>query len=250
MSNRRHIPVYAHRFGGKYGPEGSRKALEKSLAGDVEGVECDVIMSTDEEIFCLHDPDLSLSTNLEGWAEDHPADEIAAARIRDMSGDVSDESPLRLREVLDLIPSDLPLQVDVKSYVRHELAERTTQRACDIIREHGTGDRFEVISFFTRACQIASADGIATRLVAWADYAPDALVKWLAERGFSGMSYEGFILSQELADTIHGAGFTMSVGAVNNRVQAERLLPFAPDIIVSDLPAEVRDILRELGAHD
>jgi hypothetical protein len=42
----------------------------------------------------------------------------------------------------------------------------------------------------------------------------------------------------------------MSVGAINNRVQAERLLPFAPDIIVSDRPAEVRDILRELGAHD
>jgi len=27
------------------------------------------------------------------------------------------------------------------------LAERTTQRACDIIREHGTGRRIEVISF-------------------------------------------------------------------------------------------------------
>lgn len=250
MSNRRHIPVYAHRFGSKYGPEGSRKALEASLARGVEGIESDVIMSADEEIFCLHDPDLSLCTNLEGWAEDHLADEIAAARIRDMSGDVSDQRPLRLREVLETIPRDLPIQVDVKSYVRHELAERTTQRACDIIREHGTGDRVEVISFFTRACRVAAADGVTTRLVSWADYAPDALVKWLAEHGISGMSYEGFILSQELADTIHGAGYTMSVGAVNNRTQAERLLAFAPDIIVSDLPAEVRDILRELGAHN
>lgn len=42
----------------------------------------------------------------------------------------------------------------------------------------------------------------------------------------------------------------MSVGAVNNRNQVERLFPFEPDIIVSDKPAEVREILREFGAHD
>jgi hypothetical protein len=65
-----------------------------------------------------------------------------------MRGDLSDEHPLRVREVLGLIPPDLPLQLDVKSYVRRSLAERTTQRACDIIREHGTGRRIEVISFF------------------------------------------------------------------------------------------------------
>jgi glycerophosphoryl diester phosphodiesterase len=247
---KRHIPIYAHRFGSEYGPECSRTALEKSVARGAEGLECDVIMSADEEIFALHDPDLALSTDLTGWAEDHRADEIAAGCIRDIKGEVSDERPLRLREVLEAIPSDLPLQLDVKSYVRQTLAERTTQRACDIVREHGTGDRIEVISFFTRACQVASADGVATRLVAWADYAPDALVQWLLDRDISGMSYEGFIISHELADRIHRAGLTISVGAVNNRNQVERLLPFEPDIIVSDAPAEVREILTEFGAHD
>jgi glycerophosphoryl diester phosphodiesterase len=247
---KRHIPIYAHRFGSNYGPEGSRSALEKSLARGAEGLECDVILSADEEVFALHDPDLALSTDRVGWAEDHRADEIESAHIRDLKGDVSDEHPLRLREVLELIPPDLPLQLDVKSYVRQSLAERTTQRACDIIREHGTADRIEVISFFTRACQVAAADGVTTRLVAWADYAPDALVHWLLDRNISGMSYEGFILSQEIADKIHGAGRTISVGAANNRAQVERLLPFEPDIMVSDQPAEVREILTEFGAHD
>jgi glycerophosphoryl diester phosphodiesterase len=245
-----HIPVYAHRFGSEYGPEASRTALEKSLARGAEGLECDVIMSADEEIFALHDPDLALSTDLTGWAEDHRAEEIAAGHIRDLKGEVSDERPLRLREVLDRIPPDLPLQLDIKSYVDQKVAERTTQKACDIVREHGTGDRIEVISFFTGACQVASAAGIATRLVAWADYAPDALVQWLLDRNISGMSYEGFILSHELDDKIHGAGLTISVGAVNNRNQVERLIPLEPDIIVSDKPAEVRDILTEFGAHD
>jgi glycerophosphoryl diester phosphodiesterase len=250
MMPNRHIPVYAHRFGSYYGPEGSRTALEKSLACGAEGLECDAIMSADEEIFALHDPDLALSTDLTGWAEDHRADEIAAGCIRDLKGELSDERPLRLREVLELIPPDLPLQLDIKSYVRQTLAERTSLRACDIVREHGTGDRIEVISFFTRACEVVSADGVATRLVAWADYAPDALVQWLLDHNISGMSFEGFILSHELADKVHEAGMTISVGAVNNRNQVERLLPFEPDIIVSDQPAEVTEILTEFGAHD
>ena len=42
------VPVYGHRFGGDYGPEGSRVALEKSLARQVDGLECDIILSRDE----------------------------------------------------------------------------------------------------------------------------------------------------------------------------------------------------------
>jgi glycerophosphoryl diester phosphodiesterase len=250
MPNQRHIiPVYAHRFGGSYGPEGSRKALEKSLARGAEGLECDVIMSADEEVFALHDPDLALCSDLNGWAEHRRADEIAKGRIRDGKGEVSDERPLRLREVLELIPPELPLQLDVKSYVHQRLAVRTAQRACDIAREHGTADRIEIITFISAAAEAAAAGGITARLVAWADYAPDALVQWLLDRGISGMSYEGFILSQEIADKLHGAGLTISVGAVNNRNQVERVLPFEPNIIVSDQPSEVREFLTEFGAH-
>jgi glycerophosphoryl diester phosphodiesterase len=250
MPSRSHIPVYAHRLGGDYGPEASRPALKKSLSRKVEGLECDVIVSADDEIFALHDPDLGICTNLSGWAEDHEADEIAAGRIRGQTGEVSDEPPLRLRQLLELIPPELPLQLDVKAYADYELVDRTTERACLIVKEHGTADRIEIISFFSSGCQVARSHGIATRLVAWADYAPDALVRWVVDRDVSGLSYEGFILFRDLADTLHGAGLTFSVGAVNSRGQVERLLPFEPDIIVSDRPAEIRDILSELSARD
>jgi hypothetical protein len=86
--------------------------------------------------------------------------------------------------------------------------------------------------------------------VLWADYAPEALVQWVLDRGIDGVSLEGFLLSKELAKPLHEADLTISVGAVNSRGQVERLLPLDPDIMVSDCPAEVRDILRELGARD
>jgi glycerophosphoryl diester phosphodiesterase len=240
------LPVYGHRFGGEYGPESSRAALEKSLAQGVAGLECDIILSRDDEVFALHDPDLALCTNLEGWAHDHDADEIDEAFIRDQKAEISDQHPLRLRAVLDLIPPDLPLQLDVKAYADPELVDRTTARACEIAKDHGTDDRIELISFFSRGCVVAVDHGVATRLVLWADYAPEALVQWLADHEIIGVSLEGFIFSHELIDPLQDAGLTISVGAVNSHGQLERLLPMHPDIIVSDCPAEIKDRLAKL----
>jgi glycerophosphoryl diester phosphodiesterase len=240
------VPVYGHRFGSDYGPESSCAALEQSLDRRVDGVECDVILSGDDEVFALHDPGLSLSTNLEGWARDHTAAEIDDALIRDATGDISDEHPMRLRAVLDLIPRDLPLQLDIKAYADLPLARRTTALACEVVKEHGTDDRVEVISFFTPGCEVACDHGISRRLVLWADYAPDALVRWLVDRGIEGVSMEGFILSEDLVEPLHDAGITMSIGAVNSDAQLERVLPLRPDIVVSDCPAEIKDCLTRV----
>jgi glycerophosphoryl diester phosphodiesterase len=250
MPTDRHIPVYGHRFGGQYGPEGSRAALEKSLGRQVEGLECDVILSRDDEVFALHDPDLALCTNLESWAQKHGAEEIDRAFIRDRNGEISEEHPVRLSKVLDLIPRDLPLQLDIKAYMDRELVERTTRRACEIARGHGTADRITVISFFTPGCRVAREHDITTLLVLWADYAPEALVKWVVDRGIAGVSCEGFILAKELTDPLREAGLTISVGAVNSRGQVEHLLPLNPDIIVSDKPAEIREVVRDLRARE
>jgi glycerophosphoryl diester phosphodiesterase len=237
-------PVYGHRFGSDYGPESSRAALQESLGRQVEGLECDIILSSDDEVFALHDPDLALCTNLDGWAREHRADEIEEGRIRDQKGEISDEHPLRLRSVLDLIPPALPLQLDVKAYADLDLVRRTTQRACEIGREHGTAERVELISFFTPGCLVAREHDVYTRLVLWADYAPEALVEWLLDRDIEGVSCEGFILSKGLVDPLQKAGLTISAGAVNSSGQLERLLPLRPDIIVSDRPSEIKEALH------
>ena len=237
------MPVYGHRFGSEYGPETSRAALEQSLARKVEGLECDIVLSRDDEVFALHDPGLSLSTDLEGWAQDHTAAEIDDACIRGRAGDISDEHPLRLRAVLDLVPHDLPLQLDVKAYADEPLVERTTARACETAKQHGTADRIDVISFFTLGCLVARDHGVSTRLVLWADYAPDVLARWLVDRGIGGVSLEGFILSKGLVEPLHAAGITISVGAVNSNAQLERVLPMRPQVVVSDCPAEIRECM-------
>jgi glycerophosphoryl diester phosphodiesterase len=233
--------IYAHRFGGQLGPESSRAALQRSLSGPVDGFEADVVLSADGEVLACHDPLLQLSTaDLSGWAHQYPAAVLTRAHLLDGQGGPSDQSPLLLRQVLEIIPSDLPLQLDIKAYADIELAQRTAEACCQTSAEVGRASQIEVISFFTPACEAAVAHGARARLVLWADYDPQALVKWVLDRGIGGLSLEGFILNQEFRDTAREAGLSISIGAVNTAEQLDRLLPLEPEIIVSDTPHMIR----------
>jgi hypothetical protein len=84
--------------------------------------------------------------------------------------------------------------------------------------------------------------------VLWADYDPQALVRWVLDRGIDGLSLEGFILNRVLRDTVREAGLSLSVGAVNTAEQLDRLLPLEPEIIVSDTPHMIRAMVD--ASHD
>jgi len=238
--------VYAHRFGGEYGPEASLAALERSLEGPVDGLEVDVVLSSDEEVLACHDPLLDISTaDLSGWADRHPAAVLGRAHLLDDRGRPSDQTLLSLRGVFDAVPPGLPLQVDVKAYAEPALARRTAERCCQIAAELGRAEDIEVLSFFTPACEAAVAHDVKSRLVAWADYDPDALVSWAVTRGINGLAFEGFILDGRMRDVVRQAGLTISVGAVNTAAQLRRLLPLEPEILVSDCPHALRAMLDE-----
>lgn len=237
------IPIYAHRLGGDYGPESSLTALRRTLDGEADGLELDVVLSADGDLIALHDPDLSLSTDAAGWAHETSTAEIRAARLLDDAGDSSEEYPALLSDLLEVIPTDLPLQLDVKAFADAELARRTAEACCRLAAAHGSAERTEVLSFNSSAAAAAAERGLDARLVVWADYDPAALARWATERGLVGISLEGFILSSALCEPLADAGLTISVGAVNTRPQLERVLPFSPDILVSDHPDELRGML-------
>src|SRR5215207_5648541 len=58
-------PLFAHRLGRAYGPDSSIPALERALVG-ADGVETDACLTADEQLVLLHDPLLSVGTNLQG----------------------------------------------------------------------------------------------------------------------------------------------------------------------------------------
>src|ERR1700722_14744889 len=102
-------PVYAHRLGREPGPDSSRSALSATLAGPVDGLETDVCLTADRRLVLLHDPWLDVGTSSRGWAHDASWSELRHARLKDRHGTLTDQTPMRLEELLDRAPIGLPL---------------------------------------------------------------------------------------------------------------------------------------------
>src|SRR5918995_2195892 len=114
--------LYAHRLGRAYGPDSSWAALRGSLSSPVDGLETDICLTADGGLVLLHDPLLALNTTLEGWAHERVLAEIQRARIRDRDGEPSDQRPLSLDDLLEAVPSEVTLQLEVKAHADRDLA--------------------------------------------------------------------------------------------------------------------------------
>jgi glycerophosphoryl diester phosphodiesterase len=233
-------PLYAHRLGRAYGPDSSSAALRGALAGGpLAGVETDVCLTADDDLVCLHDPLLAIGTTLEGWARERSAAAICRGRLRDAAGAPTSERPLRLGELLELV-GGLGIQVEVKAHADRALARRTAAVLCDRYGSHPACERMEVLSFHADAVAVAAARGARARLVAWADYTPEALAAWAVRHRVFGVALEHFLLSAALVRPLRLAGLSLTVGTVNRVELLERTLAFAPDAVCTDRPHELR----------
>ena len=205
-------PLHAHRLGRAYGPDSSAEALAGALAANVDGLETDVCLTSDGELVLLHDPLLSLGTTIDGWAHERSSAEIGRASLLDRGGRPTAERPMFLEELLAATPRHLPLQVEVKAHADRELARRT-----------------------------AAAHGLRSRLVVFADYAPEALAAWAVSHGVAGVSVEHFLLTPELVSVFRLAGLSVNTGTVNDAEILLRVRDLAsPDAVCTDRPAELR----------
>jgi len=233
--------LIAHRLGRAYGPDNSDTALRRSLSGSLEGLETDVCLTADGELVLLHDPLLSLGTTLTGWAHERTLDELLECSLLGSDGQPAGEPPLTLERLLESAPLDLIVQVEVKTQSNPELARRTAAAICERYGSSLQRKRLEVISFHTDACEVAAAAGFRSRLVIWADYAPETLARWALRHGVSGVKVEHFLLSEPLVRPLRAAGITLSTGTVNNVETLEQVLHARPRCITTDRPHELRE---------
>ena len=184
--------LYAHRLGRTYGPDSSAAALNRALEQPLEGLETDCCLTADGELVLLHDPLLEVCTTMSGWAHQRTAAQIRAGRLRHQDGTPSEERPLLLEELLELVPPDVTLQLEVKAHANPILACRTARALCERLRNHPARERTEVISFWSGACELAAELGFRARLVIIAEYRIHTLADWGRRVGLRGVCVEHF----------------------------------------------------------
>ena len=238
-------PLYAHRFGREPGPDSSRAALQATLAGPVDGLETYACLTADRRLVLLHDPWLSAGTTLRDWAHQTDWRDLGHARLRDRDRALTNETPMLLDELLDNAPGDLLGQVEVKAHGDPELARATAGAVCRAAGARPDGCRVEILSFHTAACEETVRHGMPARLVAWADYAPDAIARWAALAGVGGVCIEHFLLHPGPVDRLRFGGLSVTTGTVNDATLAARAARLGVDTITTDRPAALH---HELAA--
>jgi glycerophosphoryl diester phosphodiesterase len=238
-------PLYAHRLGRDPGPDSSRAALTATLSGPVDGLETDACLTADGRLVLLHDPWLSATTTMHGWAHQTMWNELRRCRLRDRYGVVTDQAPMLLEQLLELAPRELPVQIEVKAHGDPELARTTAAEVCRVAAPQADSRSVELLSFHTRACEEAARRGLPTRLVIWADYAPGALVRWATNAGVGGVCIEHFLLHPTLVGRLHAGGLSVNTGTINDATLAVWAASLGVEAITTDRPAALR---RELVA--
>lgn len=136
----------------------------------------------------------------------------------------------------------MPVQLDVKTHGNPDLGVATVEAIARRLAARGAAERAEILSFHAAACARAARLGLHARLIAWADYAPGALVAWTRDAGVSGVCIEHFLLHPALVDTLRG-GLSITTGTVNDAITTDRPAGLRADV-AAQVPARSTATIR------
>ena len=228
--------VFAHRGGGKIGPENTIAAFDRGLAMGADGLELDVRLSRDGVVVVHHDELLDRTTRATGPIGQRTASELAAADVP------------TLRDVLAGHPGT-PIIIELK-----EASAALAGAVVDDVRRAGAVDSVCVGSFSVAALRDvrAAAPEIATG-------AGESEVRMALYRSYIHLSpgrvpYRAFqvpetsgttrVVSPRFVRLAHRAGLAVQVWTVDEPEDMRRLLDWGVDGIISDRPDVASEVVR------
>ena len=234
--------VFAHRGGAALAPENTLDAFDNGLALGADGIELDVRLSRDRVVVVHHDATLDRTTTLRGPLAARNTDELAAARVP------------TLRTVLLRYPA---------ARVIIEIKERSVAIAHAVIEEIravGAIDRACIGSFSrtplreVRRIEPAIATSAAREEVRWALYR--SWCRWpVMETAYAGYQIPEIagstrVVSPRFIADAHRAGLGVQVWTVNRENDAEKLIRWGADALITDRPDLMVPLIRALKRGD
>lgn len=106
--------IMAHRGASDLAPENTLESFALALAHGADLLETDVWLSGDGELVCHHDPTLLRMAGDPRRVGQLPASQLRRLRLRDARGDGGREGVPRLAELLELVPLEVPVMLELK----------------------------------------------------------------------------------------------------------------------------------------
>ncbi len=244
--------ISAHRGGPYPGyPENCIETFEYVLTHTLTIIECDIVLTKDEQLIMMHDNTLNRTTTGTGRVEQQTLEEIKKLQLKDNEGNVTPYSIPTLREVLDWTKGNAILTLDIKRGVPLEkvirLVEETNSEAYAVIITYNIEQAKEVYNLnpdLMISASIRNDEELNSILVSGIP-----LENIIA---FTGTSLK----SASFYDNLHVKGIYCILGTLGNLdnkaiARGDKIyldfISIGADILATDRPVEVSALLRESG---
>jgi glycerophosphoryl diester phosphodiesterase len=250
----------AHRGASARAPENTLEAFRAGLEDGAGGLELDVHMTSDGYLVVIHDDTVDRTTDGSGAVRDMTLDRLGSldAGYR-FSPDGGRTYPFRgrgiriptFREVLESFPG-VPVNADIK-----EPRPDVEKAVLAAVEDVGAAERVIVASRNLGVMRRFRA--LAAGRIPTAASGPEirafyllsgARLERLLRPGYQALQvpsvYMGLqVVTPRFVQAAHGLGVRVDVWTVNGAEEMRRLLGFGVDVIMTDHPAVLNEVLRE-----
>lgn len=241
--------VVAHRGGSGTAPENTMAAFKGAIDAGVDMIELDTRMTKDYHLVVFHDRNLRRTTNGTGFVWESTLQEL---RVLDAGSWFSPrfrgERIPTLREVMDLLPPQVGLNIEVKTDGDPREKRVLEESLVLLLREQRMEGRVLISSFdhshLRRLHRLAPELHLGALYFPLRDFAkkPSSLTRRLGAKAFICSLSQ--IRKRSVVDA-HQHGIFVGVYGVNTLEQLAQARRYGVDAVVTDFPAKIQ---RAVGA--
>jgi glycerophosphoryl diester phosphodiesterase len=219
----REILVMGHRGSPKAAPENTLKSYAIAMESGADMVEVDVWGTADGYMVCMHDPDVSSTTNGVGRIEELTLEEI---RLLD-AGD-GERVPL-LSEVFDLVEGKIGINIDLKSIGIEESVVK-------LIVERKMLDSIIISSFYLLSIEIIKE--LRKEVMTGALFQPgmENILQHTLNTGADAIHPYLEDITKDMVEQAHAEGLRVNVWVVDDEADMLRMLEWGVNGIITDVP--------------
>jgi glycerophosphoryl diester phosphodiesterase len=257
--------VVAHRGASHDNAEHTLGAYIAALDDGAEGLECDVRLTADGHIVCVHDRDLRRTASqrrIVSTMELAELNELDLASWKNPWADLDDEAPdrdesldrvLTLRRLLEMV-ADYDRRIEVAVETKHptRYAGLVEKRVVEMLRDFGwdrAGTPARVMSFSYTALQRVERLAPEVPLVQLIDHAGywPMLRRAIGKDWIVGPGIDELREHPKLGARIARAGHDIHVWTVNTEADLQLCLDLGVKAVITDRPKEILGLLDARG---
>lgn len=243
MSTRKAPLIIAHRGSSAVAPENTMAAFTKAIEMGSDMIELDVQRSKDGHIVVIHDHTLKRTTNGTGLVRDHTLAELQELDAGSWFGEEFAGEPIpTLREVLEAIRGKCAVNIEIKNLPYPDPG--VEQELVDLLADVEFPLDDVVVSCFDHFC-LATLEKIEPKI-------PTAVLFSHYPASLAGLDTKILhpswqVMRPDFVNWVRESNRLVNVWTVDNPERWEKLINDGVNGLITNVPDQLRDYLKENG---